>query len=62
MRTAASSREVVCLVHNWDRLAHDVQHRIAIQQRIAQAGGYSATTFDESDQRARETLTRARHV
>jgi hypothetical protein len=62
MRTAAPGREVVCLVHNWDRLAYDVQHRIAIQQRIALAGGYSVTTFDESDQRAREALAGDRHV
>ncbi|WP_407555454.1 recombinase family protein [Streptomyces sp. Pv4-95] len=62
MRATAPGREVLCLVHNWGRLAHDVQHRIAIQQRIAQAGGYSATTFDESDQRAREVLTGVRYA
>ncbi|MFH8573798.1 recombinase family protein [Streptomyces sp. NPDC017993] len=62
MRAEAGRREVICLVHNWGRLAHAVEHRIALQQRIARAGGYSATTFDESDQRAREALTGARHA
>ncbi|MFH8569576.1 recombinase family protein [Streptomyces sp. NPDC017993] len=62
MRAAAPDREVVCLVHNWSRFAHDVQDRIAIQQRIAQASGYSATTFDESDQRFHEALAGCRRV
>jgi hypothetical protein len=51
-----------CLVHNWSRLAHHVQDRMALQQRIAQAGGYSATTFDESDQRVHEDLAGCRRV
>jgi hypothetical protein len=35
---------------------------MALQQRIAQAGGYSATTFDESDQRVHEVLAGCRRV
>ncbi|KOG53898.1 hypothetical protein ADK76_25785 [Streptomyces griseoflavus] len=42
MRTQARIRPVLCLVHTWDRLAHDGELRIARQQRVAQAGGYVA--------------------
>ncbi|WP_238783026.1 recombinase family protein [Streptomyces monomycini] len=56
MRTQARIRPVLCLVHTWDRLAHDGELRIALQQRVAQAGGYVATTFDESDERAHAVL------
>lgn len=56
MRTQARIRPVLCLVHTWDRLAHDGELRIALQQRVAQAGGYVATTFDESDARAHAVL------
>ncbi|KOG53171.1 hypothetical protein ADK76_28880 [Streptomyces griseoflavus] len=56
MRTQARIRPVLCLVHTWDRLAHDGDLRIALQQRVAQAGGYVATTFDESDERAHVVL------
>ena len=62
MRAAAPGREVVCLVHNWSRLAHDVQDRIAMQQRIAQTGGYAATTFDESDQSVHEAVAGRRRA
>ncbi|RSO22594.1 hypothetical protein DMH15_33080 [Streptomyces sp. WAC 06725] len=56
MRTQARVRPVLCLVHSWDRLAHDSALRSALQQRVAQAGGYCATTFDESDERAHPIL------
>jgi hypothetical protein len=49
MRKASASRDVVCLVHNWGRLATDDAERIALQKRIADAGGHVATTFNESD-------------
>lgn len=49
MREEAARREVVCLLHNWDRLATDHTHRLVLQQRIIEAGGWSATTFGESD-------------
>ncbi|MEF3117554.1 recombinase family protein [Streptomyces chrestomyceticus] len=56
MRREASRRPVICLVHNWSRLAHDGGVRSALQQRVAQAGGYCATTFDESDERSHTVL------
>ncbi|WP_032918165.1 recombinase family protein [Streptomyces rimosus] len=49
-------RPVICLVHSWGRLAHDSALRSALQQRVAQAGGHCATTFDESDDRTRPAL------
>ncbi|MGW8398551.1 recombinase family protein [Streptomyces lydicus] len=49
MRTEAPHREVVCLVHTWDRLATDHTHRLVLQQRIIEAGGWTCTTFGESD-------------
>ncbi|MEV5592258.1 recombinase family protein [Streptomyces sp. NPDC052496] len=56
MRTQAPRRQVICLVHTWDRLARDSELRSTLQQRVAQAGGYCATTFDESDERAHAAL------
>ncbi|MFF3276019.1 recombinase family protein [Streptomyces chrestomyceticus] len=56
MKTQAGRRPVICLVHTWDRLARDPDQRIALQQRVAQVGGYCATTFDESDERAHAVL------
>ncbi|MCB5908185.1 hypothetical protein [Streptomyces pinistramenti] len=47
----------VCLIHNWDRLSRDHAIRPAFQRHIAGAGGHTSTTFDESDRRARDTLT-----
>ncbi|MFG2826132.1 recombinase family protein [Streptomyces sp. NPDC048434] len=49
MRAEASRREVLCLVHNWGRLATDSTHLLILQQRIVEAGGFTVTTFDESD-------------
>ncbi|MFG2400790.1 serine integrase family protein [Streptomyces lydicus] len=49
MRTEAGYREVLCLVHNLNRLATDDTHRLVLQQRIIEAGGYTLTTFGESD-------------
>ncbi|MFI0709987.1 hypothetical protein ACH4SK_04915 [Streptomyces inhibens] len=49
MRAAADHREVLCLVHTWERLATDATHRLLLQQRIIEAGGRTVTTFDESD-------------
>ncbi|MFH8628436.1 hypothetical protein ACH4CC_00925 [Streptomyces lydicus] len=49
MRQEAGSREVLCLVHTWGRLATDDTHRLVLQQRIIEAGGYTLTTFGESD-------------
>ncbi|UTH97638.1 recombinase family protein [Streptomyces rimosus] len=56
MRTQAPRRPVICLVHTWDRLARDGDLRLALQQRVAKAGGYVATTFDESDERSHAAL------
>lgn len=59
MREAAPRRTVVCLVHHWGRLAADPGDRLALQQRIAGAGGQVATTFGESDARAHHVLAAA---
>ncbi|OKI04915.1 hypothetical protein A6A06_09470 [Streptomyces sp. CB02923] len=56
MRREAPFRPVICLVHNWSRLAHDGGLRSALQTRVALAGGYCATTFDESDERSHAVL------
>ncbi|MFD7661752.1 recombinase family protein [Streptomyces sp. NPDC059788] len=45
------ARRAFCLVHHWNRFAHDVEGRLALRRRIARVGGYSATTFGESDER-----------
>ena len=49
IQTAAGPREVICLVHDWGRLANDDTHRLRLQERIVDAGGYTVTTFGESD-------------
>ncbi|MET9294255.1 hypothetical protein [Streptomyces sp. NPDC003077] len=49
MLEVSRSRTVLCLVHNWDRYAHDRPSRVDFQQRVALAGGYTATTFNETD-------------
>ncbi|RXS79251.1 recombinase family protein [Streptomyces sp. TM32] len=56
MREEAARREVLCLVHNWGRLAADESYRLAQQARIAQLGGWTQTTFGESDRRGRTLL------
>ncbi|MFJ5678601.1 recombinase family protein [Streptomyces sp. NPDC093097] len=48
MRTEADHREVVCLVHTWERLTTDTTHRQLLQRRIAETGAWAATTFGES--------------
>ncbi|MFF3273199.1 hypothetical protein ACFYWU_20075 [Streptomyces chrestomyceticus] len=42
-------RRAFCLVHHWNRFAHDAEGRLTLQRRVAEAGGYSVTTFGESD-------------
>ncbi|MGG7569762.1 recombinase family protein [Streptomyces sirii] len=57
MRATAGKRKVLCLVHSWDRLATDATHRLVLRQRIVEVGGWTATTFGESDwRRARAAL------
>lgn len=56
MQEAAAEREVLCLVHNWGRLSADDTERLAFQTRIVNAGGWSETTFGESDRRGRTLL------
>ncbi|MFF2807676.1 recombinase family protein [Streptomyces sp. NPDC058000] len=50
MQTEADHREVLCLVHTWERLATDTTHRLLLQQRVIAAGGRTVTTFDEPNQ------------
>ncbi|MFH9420421.1 hypothetical protein [Streptomyces sp. NPDC017529] len=49
----ADHRKVLCLVHNWGRLAQDASVRLRLQNKVVRAGGWTATTFDESDERCR---------
>jgi hypothetical protein len=56
MQEEAARREVLCLVHNWGRLAADDTERLALQTRIVKAGGWSETTFGESDRHGRTLL------
>jgi hypothetical protein len=56
MHEEAARREVLCLVHNWGRLSADDSERLAFQTRVVEAGGWSATTFGESDRRGRTLL------
>ncbi|MEU7594939.1 recombinase family protein [Streptomyces sp. NPDC039022] len=62
MAREARIRPVLCLVHSWDRLAHDSALRSALQQRVAMAGGFTATTFEESDERAHAVLVGRPHA
>ncbi|MEW2436737.1 recombinase family protein [Streptomyces caniferus] len=50
MQAEAGRRAVLCLVHDWGRLATDTTHRLRLQQRIVEAGGWTATAFGESDE------------
>ncbi|BDM73640.1 hypothetical protein HEK616_71270 [Streptomyces nigrescens] len=52
MRAEAGRREVLCLIHTWGRLASDDTHRQVLQRRIVEAGGWTATTFGETDRRS----------
>lgn len=56
MRDAAAECEVLCLVHNWGRLAADDEHRMSLRKRVVDAGGWSETTFGESDRHGRTLL------
>ncbi|MEU9498269.1 recombinase family protein [Streptomyces sp. NPDC048196] len=49
MRAKVGRREVACLIHTWGRLATDDTHRQQLQQRIIDAGGWTVTTFGETD-------------
>ena len=49
MRAEAGRRDVLCLIHTWGRLATDDTHRQQFQQRIIEAGGWTVTTFGETD-------------
>ncbi|MFH8346157.1 recombinase family protein [Streptomyces sp. NPDC018045] len=55
-------RRAFCLVHHWNRFAHDIEGRHALQRRVARVGGYSATTFGESDARAGHERTGYEHA
>ncbi|MFG2287264.1 recombinase family protein [Streptomyces sp. NPDC048595] len=56
MQAVAGQRKVLCLLHDWGRLATDTTHRLIFQQRIVENGGWTATTFGESDRWARAVL------
>lgn len=56
MREAAAQREVLCLVHTWERLAADAEYRMSLRKRVVEAGGWTETTFGESDRRGRMLL------
>ncbi|WP_432002994.1 recombinase family protein [Streptomyces sioyaensis] len=56
MREESARREVLCLVHNWGRLSADDADRLALQSRIVEAGGWTGTTFGESDRRGRTLM------
>lgn len=60
VRIEVPRREVLCLVHNWGRLSNDTDERLEWQRRIAEAGGWTATTFGESDRRYVAALTEGR--
>ncbi|MFJ2174635.1 hypothetical protein ACIOHE_17280 [Streptomyces sp. NPDC087851] len=44
-------RTLICLLHHWDRLTR-YGDRSAYQQRVARAGGFTATTFGDDDRAA----------
>ncbi|GAA2309815.1 hypothetical protein OHT20_06535 [Streptomyces caniferus] len=62
MRAEAGRRPVLCLVHTWGRLATDDTHRLQLQQRIIEAGGWTVTTFGESDEHAARAITAVRQA
>jgi hypothetical protein len=57
---ARTNRAVVCLVHDWGRLAHEPGWNSSMRYRIAQAGGWTATTGGESDMRQPRSATSGR--
>lgn len=60
MQAEAARRPVLLLVHDWGRLATDDTHRQRLQQRIVEAGGWTATTFGESDEHAARAILMGR--
>jgi Resolvase, N terminal domain len=46
---ARTGRTVVCLVHDWGRLAHEAGWNASMRYRIAQAGGWTETANGEKD-------------
>ncbi|MEW1753930.1 hypothetical protein ACIQU1_32320 [Streptomyces angustmyceticus] len=62
MRAEAGRRPVLCLVHSWGRLATDDTHRQQLQQRIVSAGGWTVTTFGESDEHAARAIALGRQA
>ncbi|WP_431999347.1 recombinase family protein [Streptomyces sioyaensis] len=56
MQEAAAERDVLCLVHDWGRLAADDEHRMSLRKRVVAAGGWTETTFGESDRHGRTLL------
>ncbi|MEV8391890.1 MULTISPECIES: hypothetical protein [unclassified Streptomyces] len=51
METYAGAREVLCLVHTWERLTR-TDALPAYQRRVAAAGGYTATCLGDDDRQA----------
>ncbi|MFE4371789.1 hypothetical protein ACFRMN_26845 [Streptomyces sp. NPDC056835] len=51
MALHGGSREVLCLVHTWQRLTR-TDARPEYQRKVAAAGGYTATCLGEDDRRA----------
>lgn len=56
MREGVRRREVLCLVHDWGRVASDDSYWLALQTRIAEAGGWTSATLGESDHRGHTGL------
>ncbi|MEV8396029.1 MULTISPECIES: hypothetical protein [unclassified Streptomyces] len=61
METYAGTREVLCLVHTWERLTR-TDALPDYQRRVAAAGGYTATCLGEDDRRALTADRRAAHA
>ncbi|MFE9886292.1 hypothetical protein [Streptomyces scopuliridis] len=54
MALYAGGREVLCLVHTWERLTR-TGTRTEYQRKVAAAGGYTATCLGEDDRWALST-------
>ncbi|MFE2493953.1 hypothetical protein ACFXKS_13290 [Streptomyces scopuliridis] len=61
MAPYAGRREVLCLVHTWQRLTR-TDARPEYQRRVAAAGGYTATCLGEDDRWAVDTDRSAAHA
>jgi hypothetical protein len=46
---AHGSLPMVCLIYDWDRLARDPEARTRLRNRIALAGGWTATVGGQND-------------